>query len=130
MNKWHGIGRLTKDVELLKTPSGVTLTRFTIAVSRRFQNDDGTRAADYINCVAWRRNAEILSQYCKKGDRISVVGELQTRSYEAKDGSRRYLAEIIVDEIEFLSTKKDAENAQKKPHLTPVSEDEQLELPF
>lgn len=130
MNKWHGIGRLTKDVELLQTPNGVNVARFTIAVNRRFTNDDGTRDSDFISCVAWRKTAEILKKYCQKGDRIGVVGELQTRSYEAKDGSRRYLAEIIVDEIEFLGTKKDGKKPQEKPHLTPVLENEQLELPF
>lgn len=120
MNKWTGTGRLTKDVELATTSNGVSVARFTIAVNRRFTNADGEREADFINCVAWRKTAEILAKYCQKGDRIGVVGELQTRSYEAKDGSKRYLSEIIVEEIDFLSMKKDGEKTQAKPHLTPV----------
>lgn len=131
MNKWTGTGRLTKDVELATTSNGVSVARFTIAVNRRFTNADGEREADFINCVAWRKTAEILAKYCQKGDRIGVVGELQTRSYEAKDGSKRYLSEIIVEEIDFLEKKKEDEKTQsKQPHLTPVDEDEQLELPF
>lgn len=130
MNKWTGTGRLTKDVELLQTPNGVSVTRFTIAVNRRFTNDDGTRDSDFINCVAWRKTAEILNKYCQKGDKIGVVGELQTRSYEAKDGSKRYLSEIIVEEIDFLERKNKDEKTQSKPYLTPVDRDEQLELPF
>lgn len=130
MNKWTGTGRLTKDVELATTSNGVSVARFTIAVNRRFTNADGEREADFINCVAWRKTAEILAKYCQKGDRIGVVGELQTRSYEAKDGSKRYLSEIIVEEIDFLEKKKEDEKTQSKPHLTPVDEDEQLELPF
>lgn len=130
MNKWTGTGRLTKDVELATTSNGVSVARFTIAVNRRFLNADGEREADFINCVAWRKTAEILAKYCTKGDRIGVVGELQTRSYEAKDGSKRYLSEIIVEEIDFLEKKKEDTKTQSKPHLTPVDEDEQLELPF
>lgn len=129
MNKWTGIGRLTKDVDLATTPNGVSVAKFTIAVNRSFTNADGEREADFINCVAWRKTAEILEKYCQKGDRIGVVGELQTRNYKTKDGEKRTATEIIVDEVEFLEKKKDADK-KAKPHLTPVDEDEQLELPF
>lgn len=130
MNKWTGIGRLTKDVDLATTPNGVSVAKFTIAVNRAFTNADGEREADFINCVAWRKTAEILEKYCQKGDRIGVVGELQTRNYKTKDGEKRTATEIIVDEVEFLERKKDGEKKKAKPHLTPVDEDEQLELPF
>lgn len=120
MNKCVFIGNLTKDIDLASTPSGVSVATFTIAVSRRFTNADGTRETDFINCVAWRTLAENLARYCHKGDKIAVVGAMQTRNYEAKDGTKRYLTELIVDEVEFLSMKKDGEKTQAKPHLTPV----------
>lgn len=130
MNKVVLIGNLSKTPELAETPNGVKVAKFTIAVQRRFANADGEREADFINCVAWRKQAENIYKYCNKGDKVAVVGSLQTRSYEAKDGSKRYITEVIADEIEFISTKKDGEEKVSKPHLTPVDEDEQLELPF
>ena len=121
MNKWNGIGNLTKDIELNTTPSGISVAKFTVAVSRRFTNADGERETDFINCIAWRKQAENLAKYCHKGDKIAVVGELQTRTYESRDGIRRSVAEIIVDEIEFLNTKKDGAETKSKPH-TPIDE--------
>ena len=121
MNKWTGIGNLTKDPELTMTPNGISVARFTIAVSRRFTNADGEREADFINCVAWRTNAENLTKYCHKGDKIAVVGALQTRNYEAQDGSKRYIMEIVAEEVEFITTKKSDEH-------TPVEQGE--DLPF
>jgi single-strand DNA-binding protein len=130
MNKWTGIGNLTKDVELSTTPNGVSVAKFTIAVSRRFANADGERETDFINCVAWRNQAENLAKYCHKGDKVAVVGALQTRSYEAQDGTKRYVTEIVADEVEFLNTKKDGDKADKRPELTPLPEAVQDKLPF
>lgn len=132
MNKCIFIGNLTKDPELTETPNGVKVARFTIAVSRRFANADGERVTDFINCVAWRNQGENLAKYCKKGDKISVVGELQNRSYEAQDGSKRHITEIITDEVEFINTKKNGENSgenkPKKPTLQACDDDS--DIPF
>lgn len=126
MNKWQGIGNLTKDVELTTTPSGVSVAKFTIAVSRRYSNADGQRETDFINCVAWRNTAENLAKYCHKGDKVAVAGAIQVRTYEAQDGTKRYVTEIVADEVEFISTKKDGEKGQNRPELTPTDEP----LPF
>ena len=126
MNKWQGIGNLTKDVELTTTPNGVSVAKFTIAVQRRYSNADGQREADFINCIAWRNTAENLAKYCHKGDKVAVVGTLQTRNFEAQDGTKRYLTEIVADEVEFISTKKDGEKPEKRPDLTPIDDDNKL----
>lgn len=129
MNKCIFIGNLTKDPELSTTQSGTSYARFTIAVQRRFANADGERITDFINCIAWRNQGENLAKYCHKGDKISVVGELQNRSYETQDGSKRHITEIIADEIEFIGTKKTDENTgnskPKKPTLQECDDDEQ-----
>lgn len=125
MNKAFIIGNLTKDVELTTTSSGVSVARFTVATQRRFANADGERVADFHNCVAWRGLAENLAKYCKKGNKVSVVGEIQTRSYDAQDGTKRYVTEIMANEVEFLSSKKSGEGEESK--LTPVDDDN---LPF
>ncbi len=126
MNKWQGIGNLTENPELTTTPNGVSVARFKIAVQRRFANADGVREADFINCVAWRNTAENLAKYCHKGDKVAVVGALQTRTYEAQDGTKRYVTEIVADEVEFINTKKDDDKAKKRPDLTPIADDNQL----
>lgn len=112
MNKVILIGNLTKDSELTTTSNGISVARFTIAVSRRFTNADGARETDFINCVAWRTTAENLHKYCHKGDKIAIVGALQIRTYEAQDGSKRYVTEVIADDVEFISIKKDTEQSE------------------
>ena len=127
MNKVLEIGNLTKDVDLITTTSGVSVAKFTIAVQRKYANQDGEREADFIDCVAWRTQAENLHKYCHKGDKIAVVGAIQTRSYDAQDGTKRYITEVVADEIEFISTKrKEAPADEKQPELIPVKDD----LPF
>ena len=132
MNKWHGIGNLTKDIELKQTPNGVPVAQFTIAVSRRFTNADGERETDFIDCVAWRNQAENLAKYCSKGDKIAVIGALQVRTYETQDGTKRKITEIIADEIEFISKKNNGENSgnktAKKPTLQEMDDDS--DIPF
>ena len=90
MNKAFLVGNLTRDPELTTTPNGISVCRFAIAVQRRFANSDGERDADFINIVAWRGLAENVAKYVKKGKKVCVVGSIQTRSYEAQDGSKRY----------------------------------------
>ena len=124
MNKWEGIGNLTKDVELTKTFNDISFARFTIAVQRKYANQDGDREADFINCVAWRNQAENLEKYCHKGDKIAVVGSIQTRSYEV-NGEKKFATEVVADEIEFVNTKKQEE--QPTDDLQPVDDGS---LPF
>ena len=105
MNKAILIGNLTRDPEVRTTGSGTTVCTFTIAVNRRFQNQAGERVSDFFNIVAWRQLGELCGKYLSKGRKVSVIGEIQNRSYDAKDGSKRYITEIIADEIEFLTPK-------------------------
>lgn len=130
MNKTYLIGNLTKDVDLAETPNGVNVARFTLAVSRPYTNADGNRDTDFHNCVAWRSTGELIAQYCKKGDKLAVVGSLQNRSYEDKDGNKRFITEVVVVEVEFLSTKKTDGAKAKDAELEAIPEDEQIGLPF
>lgn len=103
MNRVVLIGRLTKDPELKFTPgSGNAVATFTIAVDRRMPNKDGVREADFIPIVVWGKQAESTANYMSKGKLIGISGRIQTRSYEAKDGGRRYVTEVVADEIQFL----------------------------
>lgn len=104
MNKVFLIGNLTKDPELSTTNSGINYCRFSLAVSKRFAQP-GERDAEFINIVAWRVQADNCHKYLKKGSKACVVGSLQTRSYDAQDGSKRYVTEVVAEEVEFLSTK-------------------------
>lgn len=102
MNKVTIIGRLTKDPELKYTPgNGTAVTSITVAVDRRFSKD-GKREADFIPVVIWGKIAETTAQYTAKGKLIAVAGRIQTRSYDAKDGSKRYVTEVVADEVQFL----------------------------
>ncbi len=105
MNKVILIGNLTKDPELRTTQSGVSVCTFRIAVSRRFANAQGVRESDFFDVVAWRQSADFVSRYFSKGRRIAVVGSLQNRSYEAKDGTKRTVTEIVADEVEFADSR-------------------------
>lgn len=105
MNKVVLVGNLTRDPELRTTSSGISTVSFTIAVQRRFKNADGSYDADFISCVAWRSTAEFISHYFQKGSRIGVVGNLRSRSYDDKNGQRRYVTEVYVDEAEFVNSK-------------------------
>ena len=103
MNKVFMIGNLTKDPDVRSTGSGVSVCSFRIAVNRRFANQSGERVSDFFDVVAWRQLADLCGRYLAKGRKVAVYGELQTRSYDAKDGTKRYVTEIIADEVEFLS---------------------------
>lgn len=103
MNRCVLIGNLTRDPELKTTTSGLSVCNFTIAVSRSFSSQGGEREADFIPVVVWRKQAENSAKYLRKGSQVCVAGAIQTRSYEAKDGSRRYITEIVANEVQFLS---------------------------
>ncbi|MFF2178680.1 single-stranded DNA-binding protein [Lysinibacillus sp. NPDC058147] len=96
------VGRLTKDPELRYTPNGVASTRFTVAVNRTFSNQQGDREADFISCVAWRKQAENLANFMRKGSLIGVEGRIQTGSYEGQDGKRVYTTDVVADSVQFL----------------------------
>lgn len=106
MNKVILMGRLTRDPELQTTPQGTAVARFTIAVDRRFSKD-GQRQADFISCTAWRQQAEFLCKYFHKGSMISVVGSIQTRSWDSQDGKKQYATDVVIDEIYFTGSKND-----------------------
>lgn len=102
MNKVVLIGRLTKDPELKFTPgAGTAVTTLTLAVDRKFQKD-GQKEADFIPVVVWGKPAESVANYMSKGKLMSVAGRIQTRSYDAKDGTKRYVTEVVADEVQFL----------------------------
>ncbi|WP_031422948.1 single-stranded DNA-binding protein [Exiguobacterium sp. NG55] len=102
------VGRLTRDPEMRYTQSGIAVTRFTLACDRPFSGQDGKREADFIDCVVWRKQAENVAQYLKKGSMAGVDGRLQISSYEGQDGQKRYRAEVVADSVRFLSSKGDA----------------------
>lgn len=106
MNKCIMIGRLTADPELRTTQSGVSNCNFKIAVQRRFKDSNGERQADFFTCVSWRQTAEFVSRYFHKGDMIAVEGSMQNRSYDAQDGSKRYVTEMMVDNVEMCGGQK------------------------
>jgi len=99
------VGRLTRDPDLRYTPTGVAVANFTLAINRPFTNQDGNREADFINCVVWRRPAENLANYMKKGNQVGVDGRLQSRSYEGQDGKTVYVTEVVADSVQFLESK-------------------------
>ena len=107
MNKIILVGRLTKDPELRSTSSGISTVNFSIAVNRNFKNKEGNYDADFLNCVAFRNQADFISKYFKKGSLIGVEGRVQTRSYDAQDGTKRYVTEIMVENAEFVGGKND-----------------------
>lgn len=126
MNKVFLIGNLTKDPELSSTTSGIKFCRFTLAVSRSYSKD-GKRETDFLPVVVWRAQADNCARYLKKGSRAAVCGSIQTRTYDAQDGSRRYVTEIAADEVQFLTTKNDADGEGADfDDLKPIDDD----LPF
>jgi single-strand DNA-binding protein len=105
MNKVLLVGRLVRDPELRQTSNNIPVAQFSIAVNRAYTPKDGERQADFINCVAWRAQAENLAKYMKKGSMIGVEGQIQTRNYEDQGGVKRYITEVVCDSIEFLESK-------------------------
>ena len=106
-NKTILAGRLTADVELKMTPSGVSVCSFSIAVNRKAVKG-ADQKADFINCIAWRNDADFISKYFKKGSCILLVGQLQNRSWQDKDGIKRYSTEVVVDEAYFVDSKSES----------------------
>lgn len=105
MNRVCLIGRLTAKPELRTTSNSLSTTRFTLAVNRNFSNAQGEREADFINVVAWRKQAENICQYLDKGSLVSVEGRIQTGSFDDKDGNKRYTTDVVADQVNFLESK-------------------------
>ena len=126
MNHVTIIGNLTKAPDMRQTTSGKNVCSFTVAVNRRFKDAQGNALTDFFSVQAWEKLAELCARYLDKGSKVFVSGELRNRSYEAKDGSKRTVTEIIANEVEFLSPK-------TEPATPPVEEWQQVEdsdLPF
>ena len=135
MNKCIFLGRLTKDVEIITTNSGKAMGRFSIAVDRPYKNSDGSHVADFIPCVAWEQKAGFVAHHFKKGDMICLTGEMQSRSYETQDGSKRTVLELIVTDVEFCgnNNRGSMQKAPSKPLEVPEEVSEPLDdadLPF
>ena len=147
LNKVFLIGNLTRDPELTETPSGVSVCKFSIAVQRAYSQGDGEKQTDFFNCTAWRGLGETIAQYTKKGNKLAVVGSIQLRDYEDNKGVKKTAVEIIVNDVEFLTPKAEAETPQNqtrtqsstnpsagqrksgnKPVLTPMDGDD--DIPF
>lgn len=110
MNQVLLTGRITKDPELRYTQSGVASCNFTIAVDRQFRDANGNKQSDFINCVAWRQQADFMSKYVKKGNMLAVVGTLQVRTYQDQSNQTRYVTEVVLTSVENMQPK-----AQEQP---------------
>lgn len=110
LNKVILAGRLTAAPELKQTPNGVSVLPFSLAVDRSYAKQGEEKQTDFLDCVAWRQTAEFISRYFTKGDPICIVGSLQKRSYQAKDGSTRYVTEVMVNEANFVESKASKSN--------------------
>ncbi|MGG6447741.1 single-stranded DNA-binding protein [Pseudobacillus badius] len=119
MNRAILVGRLTKDPLLRKTNNGVSVATFTLAVNRTFTNQQGERETDYINCVVWRRAAENVANFLKKGSLAGVDGQIQTRTYEDQHGRRVYVVEVVAESVQFLEPRT---NPTKNQHENPPEE--------
>ncbi len=115
MNKAIIMGRLTKDPEVRTTSNQIPVATFTLAVDRRVKSSNGERQADFIPVVAWRSTAEFVGKYFKKGSKMIVIGSIQTRTYDDKDGKKVYVTEIVADEVEFAESKKDEGYQSSQP---------------
>lgn len=127
MNKVILVGRLARDPELRSTQNGTSVCSFAIAVDRRFKRD-GQPTADFFNVTAWGKQGEIISQYFSKGRQIAISGRLQTRNYTAKDGTKRYVTDIILEEFDFIGNKGDAESTNKSAKSAASSKNSEVDL--
>ena len=123
LNKWEGMGRLTRDPELRRTPSGTAVATFTIAVDRDFKGKNGEQDTDFIDIVAWRQTAEFVSKYFSKGRMAVVEGRLQIREYTNKEGQKRKATEIVADNVYFGDSKRDSDSGSQGGYEAPASYD-------
>lgn len=130
MNKIMLTGNLTAEPDMRQTASGISVCTFTLAVNRRTVKEDGEKKTDFIPVITWRGLAENCFKYLRKGRKAAVSGSLQIRNYEAQDGSRRYIAEVIAEEVEFLSPAEIALQTERISELSMEPITPQDELPF
>lgn len=130
LNKITLIGRLTKDVELRFTQTGKEVANFTLSVDRPFKNQQGEKEADFIRIVAWGKLAEVCANYIGKGRLVAVDGRLQIRSYEGDDGQRRYITEVVANEVVFLDKPKEEAEPEPEPEPTLDEFDSMEGVPF
>lgn len=128
MNHVTLIGRLAADPEARTTQSGISQCSFRLAVPRRFANQQGVREADFLNIVAWRGTADLCARYFHKGMRVGVEGSLQTRSWQAQDGSRRYAVEVIADNVEFCESREGGGTAPAPAPSAPSAPAHQMSM--
>ena len=119
MNRVELIGRITRDPELRYTNNNIATCRFTLAVNRPFQSQNGEQGTDFINIVVWRKQAENVSKYVSKGSLVAVEGRIQTGSYE-RDGQRVYTTDVVADSVQFLETKSQSQNRTSGDDVTPA----------
>ena len=113
INRFVGVGRLTRDPELRRTGSGSAVTSFTLALNRNFNSADGQQA-DYIPCVVWNKVAENVEKYCSKGSLVGVEGRLRSRTYDNAQGQKVFVVEVICDSVQFLETRAARERNEEK----------------
>ncbi len=138
MNKVILVGNLTRDPELSETGSGIPMCRFSIAVSRDYANADGNRETDFFNITVWRNRAEVCARYLKKGNKVGIVGSIQNRTYDDKDGNKRTVTDIVASEVEFLTPKNsqsdyasdDSDVSTVKREVPKLEEIDDNQLPF
>jgi single-strand DNA-binding protein len=135
MNKIILVGRLTKDPEIRSTSAGFATANFTVAVNRRYKNKEGGYDADFLPCVAFRTTAEFIGKFFKKGSLIGLEGSVQTRSYDAQDGTKRYVTEVNVENVEFVGGKNDSSSVPTNdsyvdaPAADPIDEIPEYDVP-
>ena len=120
MNRVELIGRLTRDPELRYTSSNIPTARFTLAVNRPFQSQNGEQGTDFINVVVWRKQAENVKKFVTKGSLVAVEGRIQTGSYENKDGQRVCTTDVVADSVQFLETRTQSQNRIENNDITPA----------
>ena len=134
MNRIVIIGRLVRDIETRYTQSGAAVANFTLAVDRTFKNASGQKETDYINVIAWKQLAEHCANYLSKGKMAAVCGSLQIRNYETKDGQKRTIAEVVAEDVQFLSPRDGSDQAKRAIQDDISSDDMPIidddELPF
>lgn len=135
MNKVVLVGRLTRDPEVRSTSAGFATARFTVAVNRNYRNKEGNYDADFVTCVAFRSTADFVSKFFKKGSMIGLEGRIQTGSYDAQDGTKRYTTEVAVDNVEFVGSRNDSNqempstNYVDSPSSNPVDAMPEYDIP-
>lgn len=128
LNKVILMGRIAQDLEVRQTPSGVAVLQFAVAVERNFKGQNGEKQTDFINCVAWRNQAEFIGKYFNKGRMIALEGNLRTRTYDDKNGTKHYVTEVFIDNVSFTGEKSDDlqqnnQSSQQNSNSAPANED-------